>query len=172
MDDESADERGGGEQGESAGTAMRAGHPRILAHTEAVRRLILAMLGIAIAIDIAYWTIWFLDRDVLASEHTQAYYDFENAFPLADAWLGLCVLLALRAAHRSSPTVLLWLLAGGGAGVYLFSMDVLYDVEHGIYATGAGGLVELAINLLTLGLSVWFLRWAWSRREVLLSSPG
>jgi hypothetical protein len=44
-------------------------------------------------LDIAYWALWFLDRDLIAGEHNQAYYEFENAFPLADAagsrWSGM-----------------------------------------------------------------------------------
>lgn len=136
-----------------------------------LRRLTLAGL-LAVVVLIAYWTTWYVDRDLVASDHTGSYVDFENAFPLADAWLGACVLLALRAAHRRRQTLLLWLLAVGGAGVYLFAMDVLYDLEHGIYAKGAGGVIELAINLLTLGLSGWFLRWAWLRRTEILSWPG
>ena len=71
-----------------------------------------------------------------------------------------CLLTARRAA-------LFWLLAGGGAGLYLFAMDVLYDLQHGIWGKGANGLVELAINLVTLGLSLFVLRWAWVRRDVL-----
>jgi hypothetical protein len=130
----------------------------------------------ALVVLVAYWSLWYLARDVVESDSTHAYYDFENAFPLADAWLGLCVLLAVRDVRRQRPTALLWLLTGGGAGVYLFCMDVLYDLEHGIYATGAGGIIELGINLLTGGFSVWFLRWAWTRRDALLaggvSSPG
>src|SRR4051795_12046402 len=101
-----------------------------------LRRLTVAGV-IALGVLVAYWSLWYLDRDLVASEKTQAYYDFENAFPLADAWLGLCVLLAVRAVRRGSPTALLWLLTGGGAGVYLLCMDVLYDVEHGIYTSGA-----------------------------------
>jgi hypothetical protein len=139
--------------------------------TRELRRLTVAGL-VALTVLVLYWTLWYLARGVVRSDDSHAYYDFENAFPLADAWLGLCVLLAVRAVRRGSPTALLWLLTGGGAGVYLFCMDVLYDLEHGIYATGAGGVIELGINLLTLGLSAWFLRWAWSRRDVLLSSPG
>jgi hypothetical protein len=139
--------------------------------TKELRRLTVAGV-VALTVLVLYWALWYLAREVVRSDDSHAYYDFENAFPLADAWLGLCVLLAVRAVHRGSPTALLWLLTGGGAGVYLFCMDVLYDLEHGIYATGAGGVIELAINLLTLGLSAWFLRWAWSRRDVLLSSPG
>ena len=128
--------------------------------------------AVAVVVLVAYWTAWYVDRDLVASDHTRSYVDFENAFPLADAWLGVCVVLALRAVRRQSPTLLLWLLTGGGAGVYLFGMDVLYDLEHGIYAKGAGGVIELGINLLTLGLSAWFLRWAWVRRTAILSWPG
>lgn len=136
-----------------------------------LRRLTVAGT-VALVVLAAYWTLWFTARDVVASDSTESYVAFENAFPLADAWLGVCVLLALEAAHRRRPTALLWLLCAGGAGVYLFCMDVLYDLQHGTYGKGAGGLVELGINLLTLGLSVQFLRWAWRRRDALLSSPG
>ncbi|MFN2540363.1 MAG: hypothetical protein ABR549_19715 [Mycobacteriales bacterium] len=136
-----------------------------------VRRLSIAGL-VALSVLVAYWTLWFTARELVRSDDTQAYYDFENAFPAADAWLGACVLLAVRAVRRGRPAALLWLLTGGGAGIYLFCMDVLYDLEHGTYGSGAGGLLELGINLLTLAFSVWFLRWAWLRRDALLSSPG
>src|SRR5579864_5080368 len=100
---------------------------------------------VAIGVLIVYWTLWFAARSTVASVTTRSYYDFENALPAADAWLGVCVVLALRAARARRPSALLWLLAGGGAGVYLFAMDVLYDLEHGIYGQGAGGLIELTI---------------------------
>ena len=69
------------------------------------------MLVVAIALDAAYWSIWFTQRDWIASEHTQAYYDFENAFPLADLWLGLACVLALVTLVRRRPSALLWLIA-------------------------------------------------------------
>lgn len=69
---------------------------------------------------------------------------------------------------------MLWLLAGGGAGLCLFGMGVLCDLEHGIWwRSGAGGLVELLINLLTLAVGLGLLRWAWRRRTALLGvSPA
>ena len=68
------------------------------------------------------------------------------------------------------PTALLWLLAGGGAGLYLFAEDTLYDLEHGIWwGSGAGGLVELALNVVTLVVSAGLLRWAWQYRAALLA---
>ena len=54
------------------------------------------MLVAAIVLDLAFWTLWFTQRDwIPASEHRQAYDEFENAFPLADAWLGVACLCAL-----------------------------------------------------------------------------
>lgn len=132
------------------------------------------MLVVAIAVDIAYWTLWFTSRSSVASDTRAAYVEFENAFPLADAWLGLACLLALVALSRRSPIALLWLVAAGGAGLYLFGMDVLYDVQHGIYGKGGGGVTEAAINLITLAFSVVALQWAWTNRDQLLSgaAPG
>ena len=130
------------------------------------------MLIAAIAIDVAYWSIWFTHRDWLASEHTQAYYDFENAFPLADLWLGLACVLALIALRRRRPIALLWLIAAGAAGLYLGCMDLLYDLEHGIFSKGAGGAVEAVIVALTWAFSVIVLRWTWTHREELLKPTG
>ena len=134
-----------------------------------MRRTVEAMLVVAILLDVAYWSIWFTQRDWIASEHRQAYYDFENAFPLADLWLGVACVLALVAMRRRAGTQLLWLLCAGSAGLYLFGMDFLYDVEHGIFAKGGGGAFEALIVLLTLVFSVTLLRWSWSHRQELLA---
>jgi hypothetical protein len=64
---------------------------------------------------------------------------------------------------------LLWLPLAAGAGLYLFSMDVLYDLEHGIWWASGGGVIELLINLVTGSLSLVLLRWAWTRRAELLA---
>lgn len=136
------------------------------------RRGIEAMLLVAIALDVVYWTLWFTQRDWIASEKRQAYYDFENAFPLADAWLGLACLLALVTLHRRRPSALLWLLCSGSAGLYLFGMDFLYDVEHGIFAKGGGGAFEAVIVALTLVFSVTILTWSWRHRGELLSGSA
>ncbi|MEI7747321.1 MAG: hypothetical protein WCJ28_07260, partial [Actinomycetota bacterium] len=57
-----------------------------------------------------------------------------------------------------------------GAGVYLFCMDVLYDLEQGIWTKGANGLTELAINILTISLSILVGGFAWRNREALASN--
>jgi hypothetical protein len=125
---------------------------------------------VAVAVLIAaYWAAWFAHRSLVASETTVPYVQFENAFPLADGWLALCLVAGAWCLHMRRRAALLWLVAGGGAGLYLFGMDVLYDLQHGVWGKGANGIVELVINLLTLGLSLFVLRWSWLRRDELLA---
>jgi len=133
-----------------------------------MKRTIEVMLVAAIAIDVAYWSTWFTSRDTLASEHRAAYYEFENAFPLADAWLGLACLLALVCLRQGRPAAHFWLVCAGSAGLYLFGMDFLYDVEHGIFTAGGGGAIEAVIVAVTLVFSLTVLRFAWTRRDALL----
>lgn len=134
-----------------------------------MRRTIEAMLVVAILLDVTYWTLWFAQRDWIASEHSHAYYDFENAFPLADFWLGVACLMALITLRAGRPSVLLWLLCSGSAGLYLFGMDFLYDLENGIFTKGGGGAFEAVIVSVTLVFSVTLLTWSWRHRGELLS---
>jgi hypothetical protein len=137
-----------------------------------MRRAVTVMLVVAIALDAAYWSIWFAQRDWLASEHTQAYYDFENAFPLADLWLGAVCVLALVTLVRRQPIALLWLVAAGAAGLYLGCMDLLYDVEHGVFTSGGGGVVEAVIVAVTWVFALTVLRFSWTHRGELLGSDS
>ncbi|MGZ4446192.1 MAG: hypothetical protein ACXVEC_05880 [Nocardioides sp.] len=129
-----------------------------------MRRTVEAMLVGAVVLDVAYWVTWFTARDAIASAHRAAYYEFEDAFPLADLWLGVACVLALLALRAGRPSAGFWLVAAGGAGLYLFGMDLLYDLEHAIFTSGAGGVVEAAIVAVTLVFSLTALRVGW--REV------
>jgi hypothetical protein len=134
-----------------------------------MKRTIEVMLVGALVLDVSYWSTWFISRDTLASEHRAAYYEFENAFPLADAWLGLACLLALVSLRGNRPAAHFWLICAGSAGMYLFSMDFLYDVQHGIFTSGWGGVIEAGIVAVTLVFSLTVLRFAWTRRDALLA---
>ena len=121
------------------------------------------VLWLACAITVAYWVIWFAgDRDWLASLHTPEYYAFEKAFPAADAWLAIGYGAAALTLDRPSGTF--WSIAAGSASVYLAAMDVLFDLQHGVYSTGGGAVVaEISINVAALALGVWLLRTGWNR---------
>ncbi|MEO8551317.1 MAG: hypothetical protein ABI678_15145 [Kofleriaceae bacterium] len=128
-----------------------------------MRALVIA-LWIGVAAIVAYWTIWFaIDRDWLASLHTPAYYVFENAFPLADGWLVVTAAAAAITLRANRPSAAFWLIAAGSAGVYLAGMDVLFDLQNGVYSAPdhAAVATELVINLCSLGLGVWALAAGW-----------
>jgi hypothetical protein len=136
------------------------------------RARLMRFMFFPVGVVLAYWIAWFGDRGLVASDDTAAYVAFEQAFPLADAWLLGAMLLSVLQMWRRRPSALLWLVVTGGAGIYLVTLDVLYDLEHGIYAKPQGGVTELGINALTLALSVGLLRFAWRFRQELLGNVG
>lgn len=131
------------------------------------RRRIAVLAFVVAGVIVAFWAAWYGHRSLVAADTTAEYIAFENAFPLADGWLALLLVLSgLGLLRRWAATPYL-LVASAAAGLYLFGMDVLYDVEHGIWGRGGNGLVELGINLATLVLSVTVGRFAWVHRAEL-----
>lgn len=141
-----------------------------LGHFEVWRPRVIALLIFTAALLVTYWVVWTTDRGIVASNHTAQYIAFEQSFPLADGWLLTAALIAALQLSRRRPSALLWLLVLGGAGVYLCAMDVLYDLQHGIYSRGDGGAIELAINILTAVLSTGLLASAWDFRNEMLAA--
>jgi hypothetical protein len=122
------------------------------------------------ALLVAYWILWLADRGIVASDHTAEYIAFEQSFPLADAWLLAALLAAAVQLWRRRPSALAWVFVVGGAGVYLAALDVLYDLQHGVYAKPQGGAVELAINLVTTVSSIGIMAFGWRFRYTLLGT--
>jgi uncharacterized membrane protein (DUF2068 family) len=125
------------------------------------RRIIAGLLLFAAVFTVAYWVIWFTNRDILASTHTIQYFTFENAFPAADGWVVISALLASVGLLRARRWGIYWAIVAAGSGIYLGCMDVLFDLENGIYTLGGAAIVEIVINVLTFGLGLIGLMWAW-----------
>lgn len=131
------------------------------------RSRVIALCYALAAIIVAYWVAWFSHRSLVASETNTVYVNFEQAFPVADGFIVVFLLLSARALRRRASSATFFLLLGVGAGFYLGGMDVLFDIEHGIWSHGANGLIELAINILTFATSSYFARWTWIHRHEL-----
>jgi hypothetical protein len=136
------------------------------------RRLVLAGLFVAAGLIVSFWVLWWSDRGLVASRTTSSYYSFEDGFALADGWLLTTVVAAAVQLWRRRASGLLWLIAAGSAGLYLLGMDMLYDLEHRIYASNSGGVIELVIDILVAGASVGVLWWSWCNRRPLLNPVG
>jgi hypothetical protein len=136
------------------------------------RHVVVALLVLATVLVAGYWIVWFLvDRSILATETRPAYFEHEQSFVLADSWLGICTLLAAGTLWRRHPSALFWLIAGGGAGLFLGSMDALYDISRNDwFGAGSSGYIELGIVIITWLLSIGLMAWAWRNRAAILSS--
>ncbi|HEX6487257.1 MAG TPA: hypothetical protein VF137_00070 [Candidatus Dormibacteraeota bacterium] len=134
------------------------------------RRAVIAALATVTLLIVAFWVIWFFgDRSLVATEARPAYFEHEESFVLADSWLALCTAAGAVTLTRRSPLALFWVLAGGGAGLYLGSMDALYDLRRNDwFGAGPSGYVEMAIVVITWALSLTLLTWAWRSRASLL----
>jgi hypothetical protein len=71
--------------------------------TERGRRRVVGALLTGAALLVLYWAAWLLDRSLLASDTRPAYYEFEAAFALADAWLAFCLVAGARALAAGGP---------------------------------------------------------------------
>lgn len=139
------------------------------------RRFMIGLLWFGALATLAYWGVWFgVDRRWLATADTPSYYAFENAFPLADAWMGVTGALAAVALQRGRQSALLWMLCAGSASLYLSGMDTLFDLENGIYLVhGNLGnvLTEAFINVGCLLGGVGIVGFAWKHRRHFLALP-
>ena len=158
-----------------------AGHQRVRLETTfadsrncGFRTVIISMI-VASALIIVYWAIWFGGgRDVLASSQETSYIIFEDSFPAADLWIVMCLWTAACGIAYRRPWGLLATLLASGAGIYLGCMDVLFNIENGIYSGSASGsdpgqvATEIVINVLTFLLSISIGAYVWHNRDGLL----
>ncbi len=123
---------------------------------------------------VIYWLVWFFgERAWVAARSTAAYYEHQNAFPLADAFMATMSLLGAIGLYRRAPTTLLWMLLAGSASLYLGFMDVLYNLENRVYGRGDGGgslVVELGVNVLAFAIPLYGIVFAWRSRWQLLGT--
>ena len=133
------------------------------------RRRVVGALLTGAALLVLYWAAWLLDRSLLASDTRPAYYEFEAACALADGWLAFCLVAGARSLAGRRATALLWLLAAGGSAGFLLGMDVLYNLQHGVWFASHRGLAELLRNLATAAGTVGLFAWTWPRRAELLA---
>ena len=113
-----------------------------------------------------YWWSYFTGGDVMAS-HERWYTAFEDAFPVADAWMALCMAVAgaglLVNRAWAQPVGLM----AGSALIYLAAMDITFNAENGMYALAATNdamKAEVFINASSALLGVWALLACWPRR--------
>jgi hypothetical protein len=130
--------------------------------------VVTALLVVTAAGTLAYWVGFFAAGSALHSSESEAYLAYERAFPAADAWLTLAALAAAVGLARRRAWAVLAGIATGSALVYLGLLDVLFDVEQGVYAAPSGAMaVEVVINVYCLAVGPLLMAWFWVSRDQL-----
>jgi hypothetical protein len=128
-------------------------------------RILSVLLMLGAVITLAYWINYFIAGDVRVLPDFW-YSAFEDAFPVADGWMALCMLAAGVGLLRGSRNGALFGLMAGSGLVYLAAMDITFNIEHGLYAMlpSSGAMVaEAIINAASLTLGCATLLMCWQR---------
>ena len=129
------------------------------------RSVVIGLLWLSAVVTLLYWVAFFTSGDVQSSE-AECYLVFERAFPAADSWLAAACVAAAEGLRRRREWAVLFGIAAGSAAVYLGCMDVLYNLENGMYAMWSAPMAgEIVINLFCLTLGPFLLVWFWKNRR-------
>jgi hypothetical protein len=131
------------------------------------RRTLAAILLLGGVGTILYWTTFFTSGVVQATGEP-CYLVFERAFPAADACTAVAAILAGVGLWRRQPSAVLFGIACGSGFVFLGLMDVLYNLEQGMYALRTPEMAyEIVINIFCLTVGPAAIAYAWRQRRVL-----
>jgi len=124
------------------------------------------LLFAAVTIPI-YWISFFSGSGRVTEE--RCYLIFEYAFPAADAWMAITAFLGFVGLLSRKSWGALFALLAASASIFLGLMDVLFDLEYGVYWMASPDVAtEIAINILTLVLGPVVIWYVWTRRHTLL----
>jgi hypothetical protein len=128
-------------------------------------RILGGLLLLGAAVTIAYWVNYFVAGDVRVVPDLW-YSAFEDAFPVADGWMSVCVIAAGIGFWRGKRSAPLFGLMAGSALMYLAAIDITFNVERGLYRLlpASGPMVtEAIINAASLALGIITLVMCWAR---------
>lgn len=119
--------------------------------------VVAVLLLVTAVVTVAYWVDYFV-RGTVQADQEEWYLRFERAFPAADGWMSACSVIAAVGLLRGEPYGVGFGLVAGGALVFLGLLDVLFDLQNGLYRLlpRSGQMwAELVINVWSLALGGW-----------------
>ncbi|MEW6596423.1 MAG: hypothetical protein AB1429_02890 [Pseudomonadota bacterium] len=132
------------------------------------------VLVLGAALIAAYWAAYFLTdwtkpdfvHDPAMARQTAVYLGFEGAFPLPDAFVAVCLLLAGLNLSAGRSAAVAFGLVGAGGLMFLALIDIFFNITQGLYAPALlahdlGMQMEVVINLACLLGAIWTIKRMW-----------
>ena len=110
-----------------------------------------------------YWAMFFFVPGSVQSSSERCYLVFERSFVAADVWMSIAFFLSAYYLLKKDVKGVLWGIVAGGTFVYLGCMDILYNLENGMYMhINAGMAGEIIINLASVIFGGITINYMWS----------
>ena len=127
--------------------------------------VIAAILELALAVGIvSFWTAFFTTDMIRMDDPRlkEIYMAFESAFPVADGYLSVVLVVGAVGLLRKKAFGRLFSLVGGASLVFLGLLDISFNTLHGIYRLGLGeAVMNLSVNLICLGAGIFLILVIW-----------
>ena len=130
--------------------------------------IFVAIMELAIAAGIISFWIAFFSTDLVSIDDPhlkEIYLAFESAFPVADIYLSILLIIGGIGLLKRMPFGFLFSLLGGASLIFLGLLDISFNTQHGIYLLGIGGaIMNIFINSLCLGGGIFLIVTIWKNR--------
>ncbi|MQY61344.1 hypothetical protein GH153_05870 [bacterium] len=130
--------------------------------------IFVAIMELAIAAGIISFWIAFFSTDLVSIDDPhlkEIYLAFESAFPVADIYLSILLIIGGIGLLKKMSFGFLFSLLGGASLVFLGLLDISFNTKHGIYLLGIGeAILNIFINLLCLGGGFFIIFTIWKNR--------
>jgi len=130
--------------------------------------IFVAIMELAIAAGIISFWIAFFSTDLVSIDDPhlkEIYLAFESAFPVADIYLSILLIIGGIGLLKRMSFGFLFSLLGGASLIFLGLLDISFNTQHGIYLLGIGeAILNIFINLLCLGGGFFIIFTIWKNR--------
>ncbi len=130
--------------------------------------IFVAIMELAIAAGIISFWIAFFSTDLVSIDDPhlkEIYLAFESAFPVADIYLSILLIIGGIGLLKKMSFGFLFSLLGGASLVFLRLLDISFNTQHGIYLLGIGeAVLNIFINSLCLGGGIFLIVTIWKNR--------
>ena len=130
--------------------------------------IFVAIMELVIAAGIISFWVAFFSTDLVSIDDPhlkEIYLAFESAFPVADIYLSILLIIGGIGLLKKMSFGFLFSLLGGASLVFLGLLDISFNTQHGIYLIGIEeAVLNIFINSLCLGGGIFLITTIWKNR--------